>query len=86
MKKVLFYAVMIFVAVIFANVCYENYSLRKRLSSIYSKEWINNSKNTIFAVDTIYGRKYVVAVDTITGHAEIIGLRHSAVMIEDSVE
>lgn len=40
-------------------------------------------KNAISLVDTIYGRKYVVDVDTVTGYAKIIGLRHSEVAQED---
>ena len=33
------------------------------------------AKNTISVIDTIYGRKYVVEIDTITGQVQIIGPR-----------
>ena len=44
------------------------------------------SESTVSIVDTIYGRKYVVEVDTITGYAKIIGLRHSETIIEDHIK
>lgn len=44
------------------------------------------SKNTISVVDTIYGKKYVVDVDTVTGYAKIIGLRPFETVEEDSIE
>lgn len=43
-------------------------------------------KNTISLVDTLYGRKYVVDVDTVTGYAKIIGLRHSKAAQEDCIK
>ena len=57
------------------------------------KAILNNSiqdtatlKNAISLVDTLYGRKYVVDVDTVTGYAKIIGLRHSKAAQEDYIK
>lgn len=58
-------------------------NLKNRLNTTIVTKMDLNNDNVISVVDTIYGRKYVVAVDTVTGRAEILGPRHNPVMIED---
>lgn len=62
-----------------------SYSLHvdKKLDRIISENMPLDGENVISVVDTIYGRKYVVSLDTVTGYAEIVGFRHNPVMIED---
>ena len=47
---------------------------------------IETAENSISIVDTIYGRKYVVDVDTITGYAKIVGFRNSNIETRDSIK
>ncbi len=63
------------------------------IANYHLKAILNNStkdtatlKNTISLVDTLYDRKYIVDVDTVTGYAKIIGLRHSKAAQEDCIK
>lgn len=59
-------------------------NIEKRLDETIAKDINADDKNIISIIDTIYGRKYVIDVDTITGAIYIVGPRHTPVMIEDS--
>ena len=61
-----------------------NYHLNAVLNNIIQDT--ATLKNAISLVDTIYGRKYVVDVDTVTGYAKIIGLRHLEAAQEDCIK
>lgn len=84
MKRIVCFVVTAIMAMMIAALLFINYSLQRTLDTVCD-EWVFDSENSISVVDTICGRKYVVAVDTITGNAKIIGPRHSMVMIKDSI-
>ena len=44
------------------------------------------AENSISIIDTIYGRKYVIDVDTVTGYAKIVGFRNFDIETKDSVK
>lgn len=56
-----------------------------RSAALNEPQSVGFRKNSIGCVDTILGRKYIVAVDTVTGEAEIMGFRHTPEMLEDSL-
>lgn len=84
MKK----AIVLFILVVSIALNVFLFTVNHRLETIIDTSIQNTEvlENTISVVDTIYGRKYIVDVDTTTGDARIMGLRHSCVEIEDSAK
>ena len=83
MKKVVCWCIIIGLSVFSILLLETNRLLHEKIEKLsIGSSWITESKNVLLVVDTIYNERYVVAVDTVSGNAEILGLRRFCEEIE----
>lgn len=83
MKKIAYWCVIVGLSVFSILLLVTNRQLKERIEQFSNgSSWITESENTVLVVDTIYNERYVVAVDTVSGKAKILGLRRFCEEIE----
>lgn len=85
MKKAIIWSILFCLFVGSAIMFYCAKKVEKKLDTMLLSEKPLRGSNVISIIDTIYGRKYVVDVDTVTGNIIIVGFRNSHTEIEDSI-